>query len=87
MKLIAGAILILAGAVLVSAAMLGVDIRNSTGAAPYTESRMGYILGAVVAMGGLLLIVVGFPSDRGSASGPASHIAERRKREYSDASG
>jgi hypothetical protein len=65
MKLIAGAILILAGAVLVSAAMLGVDIRNSTGSAPYTESRLGYYAGAVVAAGGILLMIKGFWSDGG----------------------
>ena len=71
MKLIAGAILILAGAVLVSAAMLGVDIRNSTGAAGYTESRLGYSVGAVVALAGILLMVMGYWSDRGSRGGPA----------------
>jgi hypothetical protein len=70
MKLLAGAILILAGAVLVSAAMLGIDIRNSTGAAAYTESRLGYILGAATALAGVLLMVTGLWSDRGSRGGP-----------------
>ena len=69
MKLIAGAILILAAAVLASAAMLGVDIRNSTGAAPYTESRLGYVVGAVVALAGIALMVVGYRSERNPEDG------------------
>jgi hypothetical protein len=67
MKMIAGAILILAAAVLISAAMLGVDIRNSTSAAPYTESRLGYLLGGGLALAGLILMAVGY---RGDQTGP-----------------
>jgi hypothetical protein len=63
MKLVAGAILVLAGAILISAAMLGVDIRNSTGAAPWTESRYGYYAGSVLVLIGAGLMVVGFRSD------------------------
>jgi hypothetical protein len=65
MRLVAGAILVLAGAVLVSAAMLGVDVRNSTGNAAYTESRLGYYLGGAVAFGGVILMSVGDRRDRG----------------------
>ena len=70
MRLVAGAILVLAGAILVGAAMLGVDIRNSTGAAPYTESRLGYYLGAAVALAGVALMVVGYQGDQGGRGGP-----------------
>lgn len=63
MRLIAGAILVLAGAVLVSAAMLGIDIRN-TGRAPYTESQLGYYLGTAVALAGAVLMVIGLRSDQ-----------------------
>jgi hypothetical protein len=69
MKLVAGAILVLAGAVLVSAAMVGVDIRNSTGYAPYAESRLGYYLGAAAALAGGVLMALGAWRDRGGRGG------------------
>ncbi len=64
MKLIAGAILVLAGAILISAAMIGIDIRNSTGAAPWTESRYGYVGGGIVAFLGLVLMIAGLRGDQ-----------------------
>jgi hypothetical protein len=70
MKLVAGAILVLAGTVLVSAAMVGVDVRNSTGYASSTESRLGYPLGAAVALAGVVLMALGCWDDRGGRGGP-----------------
>jgi hypothetical protein len=40
--------------------MLGVDIRNSTSAVPYTETRLGYSLGAVIGLAGVVLMLVGY---------------------------
>jgi hypothetical protein len=59
MRLVAGAILVLAGAILAGAAMVGIDIRN-TGRAPYAESNMGYYLSTACALAGFLLMAVGF---------------------------
>jgi hypothetical protein len=65
MRFIAGAILVLAGAVLVGAAMIGVDVRN-TGPAPYTESRLGYAIGGALALVGAVVMAVGWRGDSGS---------------------
>ncbi len=69
MRLVAGAILVLAGAVLVSAAMVGTEIRNSAGRASNTESQLGYALGGAVALAGVLLMAAGW---RGSPGGPGA---------------